>query len=154
MVFLKLKNIEDISLVLVGDHNRHVFNRSPNGNNLSEPKLMYTGRVDDHQLKALYSGAIAFVFPSLYEGFGIPPLEAMSCNCPVLASNRGSIPEICGNAAAYFHPTSEISLSNSLNRALMDPGWLDGLREAGVIRLKNYSWRLSAMKLYESLFHK
>ncbi len=150
---MKLKNIEDVALVLVGDGNGHVFNQTSNGNNLSEPRLMYTGRVDDHQLKALYSGAIAFVFPSLYEGFGIPPLEAMICNCPVLASNRGSIPEICGNAAAYFDPTSEISLSNSLSRALIDHGWLDGLREAGVTRLKNYSWTLSAMKLYESLLH-
>jgi len=148
--FLKLKNIEDIVLVLVGDGNGHVFNQMSN-DNISDPKLVFTGRVDDHQLKALYSGAIAFVFPSLYEGFGIPPLEAMSCNCPVLASNRGSIPEICGNAAAYFDPTSESSLSDTLTRALIDHVWLDGLREAGVSRLKNYSWRLSAMRLYESL---
>jgi glycosyltransferase involved in cell wall biosynthesis len=152
--FLKLKNTDDIILVLVGDGNGHVFNQMSNSNNMSEPKLMFTGRVDDHQLKALYSGAIAFIFPSLYEGFGIPPLEAMICNCPVLASNRGSIPEICGNAAAYFDPTSEVSLSNALSRALIDNEWLDGLKEAGVVRIKNYSWRISAIKLYESLLNK
>lgn len=152
--FLKLKNTEDIFLVLVGDGNAHVFNQSPKENFLSESKLIYTGRVDDHQLKALYAGAIAFVFPSLYEGFGIPPLEAMSCDCPVLASDRGSIPEICGNAAAYFDPTSEASLSSALSRALIDHEWLDGLRGEGSARLKKYSWKLSAMKLYESLLHK
>jgi glycosyltransferase involved in cell wall biosynthesis len=149
--FLKLNNIEDIFLVLVGDGNAHVFNQHSKRESIFEPKLIYTGRIDDNQLKALYAGAIAFVFPSLYEGFGIPLLEAMSCNCPVLASNCASIPEISGNAAAYFDPISEASLLEVLSRAIVDNEWLNHLRVEGSARLKHYSWKLSALRLYKSL---
>lgn len=152
--FIKLNSIDDIVLVFVGDGNSHVFNQPLKNISLLEPKLIHAGRVDDRQLKALYAGAIAFVFPSLYEGFGIPPLEAMSCDCPVLASDRGSIPEVCGNAAAYFDPVSEESLRKVLSRALVDDVWLNELRKMGRLRLKKYSWKLSAKELYEFLLAK
>jgi glycosyltransferase involved in cell wall biosynthesis len=103
--------------------------------------------VTDGELRALYENALCLVFPSTYEGFGIPPIEAMFCGCPVLASNVASIPEVCADAAHYFDPHDPQSLLSSVNEFL-GSGTLQGeLREAGRSRAKLFTWAKSAEAL-------
>lgn len=95
---------------------------------------------EDSALAAFYSGAAAFVYPSLYEGFGIPPLEAMSTSCPVVASNTSSIPEVCGDAAAYFDPTDPDSICDAIERVTFDTALSADLIDRGHVRLERFSW--------------
>lgn len=93
--------------------------------------LVYTGYVDDDELPALYAGATAFAYPSLYEGFGLPVLEAMACGCPVLTSNRSSMCEIAGDAAQLVDPLSVDSIMRGLETLLSDNARCDELRQRG-----------------------
>jgi glycosyltransferase involved in cell wall biosynthesis len=92
---------QNLSVVIVGSKNSKVFSNQE----LTESDgVNWVGYVSDEELKALYEHAAGFIFPSLYEGFGLPPLEAMALGCPVIVSSRGSIPEVCGDAGLYFDP--------------------------------------------------
>lgn len=111
-------------------------------------------QVNDEKLSYLYSKAIAFVFPSLYEGFGIPVLEAFECKCPVLVSNVSSLPEVAGDAALYFDPKSENSIKNEMIKVLNDEELRKSLIDAGTKKVKEYSWRKTALEtktIYESV---
>ncbi len=99
---------------------------------------------DDRRLAALYAHAAVFVYPSLYEGFGIPPLEAMSYDCPVVASTGGSIPEICGDAALYFAPEDRDALVRNIATVLNDHEQRQALIQRGRAREQKYSWRRCA----------
>ena len=94
----------------------------------------------DERLAALYAGAVAFVYPSKYEGFGIPPLEAMSLGCPVICSNSSSIPEVVGNAGAYFDPNSVESIQQTLDQVLLSPTRQKELTTLGHERVRAFSW--------------
>lgn len=94
----------------------------------------------DRELAARYRAASAFIYPSMYEGFGIPPLEAMSHGCPVVCSNTGSIPEVVGDAGLYFDPTSVEDLRTVLERVATTEGLRTDLRALGYARLKEFSW--------------
>lgn len=96
--------------------------------------------VNDNRLAWLYSNALAFVFPSLYEGFGIPILEAFSCGCPCVLSNQSSLPEVGGDAAVYFDPYDEGSVRHAINTIIIDESLRKSLKEKGKERLKNFSW--------------
>ncbi|GAB6283712.1 MAG: glycosyltransferase family 1 protein [Ignavibacterium sp.] len=102
--------------------------------------------VNDEQLGALYSNALGFIYPSLYEGFGIPILEAFSCGCPVICSNRSSFPEIAENAAEYFEPIDELSIENAVKNVIYNFKRREELINIGYERLKNFSWVKSAEK--------
>ena len=106
--------------------------------------LLRVGYVSDAQLKSLYRHATCFVFPSFYEGFGIPPLEAMACGCPVIASTAPALREVCGDAALYFDPARPDELAAQLRAVFADPGLRDDLRAAGTQRLGRYSWHAAA----------
>ena len=99
------------------------------------------GLVDRERLASLYRRAAALVFPSLYEGFGYPPLEAMACGCPVAASTATSLPEICGDAAVFFDPLSSEDIAHAIVRALDDDG---ELRERGLRRAATFTWKATA----------
>jgi glycosyltransferase involved in cell wall biosynthesis len=107
---------------------------------------------DDVALATLYSNAILFVFPSLYEGFGIPALEAMNCDCPIALSNVSSLPEIGGDAAIYFNPNDPKDICNQMSKIIYDDNFRNQLIEKGKERRKEFSWQKTAsetIKLYE-----
>jgi glycosyltransferase involved in cell wall biosynthesis len=99
---------------------------------------------DDAMMANLYTNAIAFVHPSNYEGFGIPLLEAFTYGCPVISSNRGSLPEIGGEAALYFDPANIDEMAATLLRVIDDPSLRQKLIAAGAERVKHFSWDRSA----------
>ena len=105
---------------------------------------------DDAGLAQAYATATAFVFPSLYEGFGIPVLEAFALGTPVVLSDRGSLPEVAEDAAAYFSAESEDSLEATLDRVLGDPEQRRELAERGRLRARAFSWERSAKLLAEA----
>jgi glycosyltransferase involved in cell wall biosynthesis len=106
--------------------------------------IRFTGYVADEQLNALYSGAICFVYPSYFEGFGLPILEAMKCGTPVIAGNRTSIPEVAGEAALLFDPFDVHSLVAALKRVLNDSEYRAALGVKGLQRASEFSWQTTA----------
>jgi glycosyltransferase involved in cell wall biosynthesis len=108
--------------------------------------ITFTGYVDDNDLPALFSAADAFVFPSLYEGFGFPPLEAMACGVPVVCSNASSLPEVCGDAALLVPPTDVGALAEAMRRVLADPPLREALRERGLRQAARFRWEETARK--------
>ncbi len=119
-------------------------------NDLSD-KILHR-HADDVSLATLYSNAILFAFPSLYEGFGIPVLEAMNCNCPMALSNSSSLPEVGGDAAIYFDPNDSKDISNQMSKIIYDNVLRKKIIEKGNTRRENFSWQKTAIetkKLYE-----
>ena len=104
---------------------------------------------DDRKLAALYEQAAMFVYPSLYEGFGLPPLEAMSFNCPVACSNISSMPEVVGNAAIQFDPLDTDSIANALIILASDPALRAKLIAFGESRVAMFSWEQCAKQTLE-----
>jgi glycosyltransferase involved in cell wall biosynthesis len=104
---------------------------------------------DDAMLAGYYKYASLFVYPSLYEGFGIPPLEAMSYGCPVACSNTSSIPEVVGNAAILFDPYSVVSMRDNIISILYDDKIKSSLILKGFKQIKNFSWKKCATETYE-----
>ena len=120
-------------------------------------KRVYYIQPDDRLMKKLYANARAFVFPSLYEGFGLPVLEAFSCGCPVMLSNTSSLPEIGGDAAVYFDPSDPDSFTSTLEHLLTDDTLRLQLISRGHERLKQFSWEKTAKatrNVYEKLVNK
>jgi glycosyltransferase involved in cell wall biosynthesis len=99
------------------------------------------GYVTREELADLYAQASALVFPSLYEGFGLPPLEAMASGCPVAASNAGALPEVCGDAARLFDPTSPDEIAAAVLDVLADP---EPYARRGLERAAEFTWERSA----------
>jgi glycosyltransferase involved in cell wall biosynthesis len=102
--------------------------------------VLLSGYVPDEDLPAIYSGAQAFVLPSLYEGFGLPVLEAMACDAPVACSNASALPEVAGNAALFFDPHDASAITNVLRRLLGDAELRETLRQRGLEQAATFSW--------------
>jgi glycosyltransferase involved in cell wall biosynthesis len=107
-------------------------------------KVVLTGFVSFDELSALYSAADVFVFPSFYEGFGLPVLEAMTCGCPVIASNASSLPEVGGDAAMYFDPSDVEGISDAIARVVSDADLRSSMIAAGHDQANRFSWRSCA----------
>ena len=107
------------------------------------------GRVSDAELRALYEGALCLLFPSRYEGFGLPPLEAMWCGCPVIAGRAGAVPEVCGDAALWFAPEDAHGITRALAPLLDDTALHARVAEAGRLRAQRFSWPAAAARLLE-----
>lgn len=119
-----------------------------------EDKIIMTGRVADEDLPALYAGASAFVFPSLYEGFGLPVLEAMACGTPVVTSNVSSLPEVAGDAALMVDPHDVDALAEAMQRLLTDGELQQDLRQKGLERAATFTWERTAretLQLYRDV---
>jgi lipopolysaccharide/colanic/teichoic acid biosynthesis glycosyltransferase len=117
----------------------------------SESGIQALGYVTDGELKALYENALCLVFPSTYEGFGMPVLEAMRCGCPVICARSGAVPEIAGAAALYFEPRSIDSISETLAGYLADPAQGDELRARGRVHSYSFSWSTTAGRVLSVL---
>jgi glycosyltransferase involved in cell wall biosynthesis len=118
------------------------------GLGLKESQVIQLGGGDD-RLAALYKGAAAFVYPSKYEGFGIPPLEAMSLDCPVICSNASSIPEVVGTAGEYFDPLDVDSIRAAIERVLQSAARRAELVELGHSRRLQFSWKKCAQETFD-----
>jgi len=109
-------------------------------------RVRHLGYLDAGDLPALYRAARAVVFPSLYEGFGAPPLEAMACGCPVASSTRGSLAEVCGEAALPLDPESTESITAAIEAASFDEELRNRLRAAGLEHARRFSWGTAAAR--------
>ncbi|WP_321033052.1 glycosyltransferase family 4 protein [Raoultella ornithinolytica] len=144
--FLKLN--PDIDLRIIGERNKSFSSRFINQSN---EKIIFMGRVSDTELIELYGNALAFVFPSLYEGFGIPPIEAQSCGCPVISSNRASMKEVLENSALYFDPENEEQIIDSMNKIINDKSTRLSLVDEGFKNVQRFSWHDSAKILNDHI---
>jgi glycosyltransferase involved in cell wall biosynthesis len=118
--------------------------------------IVYLGYLSNLELAYLYNLASAFIYASLYEGFGIPPLEAMACGTPVIVSRSSSLPEICGDAAYYVDPLRVESISEGMYKVFDDSAFREGLARRGVNHAKSFSWDASArshLSLFNSVLH-
>jgi len=116
--------------------------------------VVLTGYVPESDLPALYSGATCFVYPSIFEGFGLPPLEAMQCGTPVIIGNRTSLPEVVGNAAFAVDPFDVDAIAGAIEQMLNKPALRDDLRVKGLERAKMFDWRETArstLRVYEQV---
>ena len=150
-VLLDAMNLESSSshtLVVAGGVDENVYARSEF---TSARNVRYVGRVSDQELKALYENTIALLFPSTYEGFGLPPLEAMYVGCPVIASNTSAIPEVCGDAVLYADPLNPSTWLERMNLISADEKLRNSMINAGYERAKKYSWSKAAQKLIKTI---
>lgn len=114
-------------------------------------RLLLPGYLHDEAVPALLSEASAFVFPSLYEGFGMPVLEALACGCPVICSNSSSLPEVAGAAALYHHPLDTTALVDRLRQLLSNPQLAGELRQQGFEQAARFSWERCVAQTWEVL---
>jgi glycosyltransferase involved in cell wall biosynthesis len=119
----------------------------------SDRSIRYLGPVSEDELVALYAAAQCFVYPSQEEGFGFPPLEAMACGTPVVASNSSSIPEVVGNAGVLVDPKSVHRLAEAMEATIGNSKLRDQLRQRGFRRIKHFSWEETARQTL-AVYHK
>jgi glycosyltransferase involved in cell wall biosynthesis len=133
-----------VDFVIAGGTNPKVFSQSA----ASFPKnVKYLGYVTDAELRALYAAAVCFIYPSFYEGFGLPPLEAMVCGAPVIASNTSSIPEVCGDAVYYVNPYSVDSIVEAIGNVVTHEELRQKLVRKGMLQTKKFTWDCTARGL-------
>jgi glycosyltransferase involved in cell wall biosynthesis len=147
---LKPTSGSDPQLVVAGmKGNAQVFSDARTGP--VPPNVLFPGYVDERYLPALYSGALAAVYPSLYEGFGLPPLEAMACGTPVITSNVTSLPEVVGNAALLINPLDAYSIAAAMSKVIEDGELREDLIRKGFCRAALFSWDQTAAQTWALL---
>lgn len=152
---LRSRGFTDTKLVIIGDKGwyfRHIF-REVFKHGISD-SVMFLNYIPAHDLAAIYNMAELFVFLSVYEGFGLPPLEAMACGTPVITSNNSSFPEIIGGAGIMVEPHDETAVCNAMEKVLTDDNLKNSLRKKGLERASFFSWERAAyetLKIYNRL---
>ncbi len=140
---------KDVALVMVGDAEHRGLRISDTvRDHKLERQVRCVGSVPADDLRLLYAGAELFAFPSLYEGFGFPVLEAMACGTPVLTSNRTSLPEVAGDAALLVDPESAEEVTEGIRHILTDTSLRQSLRQKGVARAKEFNWETTARQTH------
>ncbi len=137
-----------VPLAIAGAANPRVFAGVGAG---LPPGAVTLGRVNDGELRALYENALGFVYPSFYEGWGLPPGEAMALGCPVVASITTSLPEVCGEAAIYCDPADDASIARALQRLVEDAPLRQKLAELGRTQAAKHTWRGAAERLWTAV---
>lgn len=137
-----------VKLYLVGGFNRSFADASLLEALRADDRIVFKGRVTDTELASLYANAKCFVFPSLYEGFGIPPIEAQACGCPVVASSAASIPEVCADSVVYFNPEDVGEMAEKIALVLADAELRHELACRGFDNVRRFSWRASAENVH------
>ena len=143
---VRQQRLDDLSLVLVGTKGwdfDHIFDEIKGADALSD-KIIITGYLPDEALAPVYSGATMFLYPSLYEGFGLPVLEAMQCGVPVVTSNVSSLPEVVGNAGIMLDPRDGAGLSQAMFDIYSDETLRERLALQGVAHANTFSWERCA----------
>ena len=121
---------------------------------LADDSLIFTGTLEDEELARLYSSCRLFVAPSLHEGLGLPPLEAMACGAAVIGSNTASLPEVIGRPDALFDPRSRSSIAAKLQSVLGEPGYIESLRTHASVQTRQFAWPVSARKALAAIEHR
>ncbi len=147
---LRKGGFDDLKLLIIGDEISKLpaLRRAVHRHKLHK-HVRFLGFLPDETLAILYRLAAVFVFPSLYEGFGLPPLEAMASGTPVVTSNVSSLPEVAGDAAVLVDPYDVDSIVDGVRRVLTDPALADDLRRKGLIRARGFSWAQSVARTRE-----
>jgi glycosyltransferase involved in cell wall biosynthesis len=143
--------LQDIYLILVGAKGwlfKEIFDMAETQPDLLE-NIIFTGYIQDSDLSAIYSGATCFVYPSFYEGFGLPPLEAMQCGVPVITSNTSSLPEVVGDAGILIDPKDKDQLCQAMLNVLNDETLRENLKQKSLERAKQFSWEKCANETVE-----
>ncbi|TAL55045.1 glycosyltransferase family 1 protein [Pandoraea sp.] len=143
----RLERRSDARFVIVGGGNPRIFGAAIVGDGKLPGNVLMAGAVTDGELKALYQNAACFIFPSLYEGFGLPPLEAMRCGCPVIASREASLPEVCADAALYCDAYSIEDIAEKIALMMSEPALRERFRARGLERAKEFDWAVAAREL-------
>jgi glycosyltransferase involved in cell wall biosynthesis len=146
---LRQGELADLKLLIIGDQISKLpsLRRAVHRHKLHK-QVRFLGYVGDDQLAILYRLASVFVFPSLYEGFGLPPLEAMASGTPVVASNVSSLPEVVGDAAVLVNPYDVDAIVDGLRRVLTDPALAANMSRKGIERAREFSWERSVAKTW------
>ena len=142
---------EDVHLVLAGKRRTVSTMDAVEKTGRRTSRVVWTGHVPDHLIAPLYAGATAFVFPSLYEGFGLPPLEAMACGVPVLSSDRASLPEVVGRCALFVDPEDTDAIASGIIRLVEDETLRAALVRAGRNRAAELTWDQCAERTWSVL---
>ena len=139
---------DDLKLIVIGDElSKYPVLRQSVHRHKLDKHVRFLGFQPQETLAAFYRLARAFVFPSLYEGFGLPPLEAMASGTPVITSNVSSLPEVVGDAALLIDPTRPEEIAAAMRRVLTEPSLRDDLRERGLRRVQEFSWDRSIRRV-------
>ncbi|WP_233250104.1 MULTISPECIES: glycosyltransferase family 1 protein [unclassified Limnohabitans] len=138
----------DTYLVIAGGKDGLVF---ASGIELSGNRYVHAGYVTDEELAALYQGALCFIQPSVYEGFGLPAAEAMALGTPIVSSNAASLPEVCGSAAVYFDPLDPKAIAEAINLVIKNENLRKELIEQSVVQTEYFDWDLAAAEFVELL---
>lgn len=150
--FSRLKNKDQLQLVLTGKLGWGKENYLSLISELQiEAQVVITDYVPDSHLSVLYSSAEVFVYPSFYEGFGLPILEAMQCGCPVISSKTSSMPEVGGEAALYIDPENTSEITSAIEQVLSDSLLQEKMKKSGIERAKEFSWEKSAQILLQKI---
>jgi glycosyltransferase involved in cell wall biosynthesis len=147
----KLSEHHDWKFVVVGGCDLRVFNPKAKAGYEMSKNIVAAGFVSDGELRALYENAACFLFPSLYEGFGLPPLEAMACGCPVIVSREASLPEVCGDAAMYCDARSVDDIADKVTQMMGDAAAREVWRARGRDHAHAFRWDRSAKQLLDVL---
>lgn len=137
------------ALYIIGDLKNKSFKEIDLSQYEKNSQVKFLGRVSDKDLVAYYGKALAFIYPSFYEGFGIPPLEAQACNCPAICADASCLPEIFGDSVLYCDPYQPNSLVNSMDLLAADTELRESLIKKGKENLQRYSWQKSAERMAE-----
>lgn len=153
--FIEKNKINDLKLVL-GGSNWKTFEAELDKTlkQYDKSKIVLTGYVKDEELPALYSSALMFVYPSLYEGFGLPVLEAMKCGCPVITSNVSSLPEVIGQAGIQIDPKNDEEMIKAYEKFYYDNFYRELCSERGMIRAREFSWSKCCDEILEFINEK
>jgi glycosyltransferase involved in cell wall biosynthesis len=141
---------EDLRLIIIGDElSKHPDLRRTVIKSGVQNDVRFLGFVPIDVLRIFYDAAKVFVFPSLYEGFGLPPLEAMAHGTPVVTSNTSSLPEVVGNAAVLVNPENVFEIRRALHRVLLDQALRERLKQRGYEQVERYSWEASVQRILQ-----
>lgn len=144
--------MSDIKIPLVIIGGKGWKSQKPQKKIKNAKNIIHIENCDAKDLPAIYSAAKLFVFPSLYEGFGLPPLEAMANGCPVICSNAGSLKEVCGDAALMINPENTKEIAGAIKKILTDEKLSEDLRKKGLARAKTFSWETTAKKTLTAFY--